>query len=158
MQTHNLQDLQKVHVRYEHVGHYWPGCRSFTTLTKPDPKPFNPTLDDVLDLTLRKYVETVSYHRQKINFEMKQIYKKPIYFEEKKLSYMIYTIKDLIAISGKDVRNAIRDLRRYLGYPCYFYRFKGSKQVPVDPGKIVQAYKMMLENKSFLEIENILFL
>ncbi len=158
MNTHDLREVKNLPLNVKvFEGRFRPGSTYIQSWTRPDPKPFNPTLDDVFDMTLVRYVETIKFHRPKINFEMKCIYGKPIYFEDKKLSYMIWTIKDLMAISGKTVRNAIRELRGFLGYPCYFYRYKGTKLVPVDPDKIVLAYKLMKEGKNIIQIEDVLF-
>lgn len=152
MNTHDLKEINNLPLDVKvFEGRFRPGNNNILVWEN------KPTLDDVFNKTILEYVETIKFHRPKINFEMKCIYGKPIYFEDKKLSYMIYTIKDLIAVSGKTVRNAIRELRGFLGYPCYFYRYKGTKLVPVDPDKIVLAYKLMKEGKNIIQIEDVLF-
>lgn len=153
MHTHDLQDLQRLEGP-AHYGNYKPGSRFIQSWTRPS----SFTLDDVFEMTLRKYVLKVEYHRPMINFEMIQIYGKIPKFDESNFTNTVCNIKDIMKLSGKNIRNTVKHIRRYLGYPTYFHRIEKSKLIPVELERIKKAYELIKENKSFIEVENTLFL
>lgn len=113
--------------------------------------------DILTTLVSRRYRATIKYNRQIIDEQFKGLYGKPLYFSDKLTSTLIIRIKEIMALTGKSLKEIGKDLKAYIGKDISFFRKNGDSQIPIDSARIMDAYQAMKELKPAFQIENILF-
>jgi len=86
-----------------------------------------------------------------------KIYGRSIKFKET-LSDLLIKIKNIVNQAGESIENIIDQIRSYLGYSCSFLRREGQSLVLCNSERILNAYKLVKEKKSFITVENVLYL
>lgn len=105
------------------------------------------------------YRRTIRDYRRKIDNTFLHSYGKSVNCPECMISEMVFKLKGILERTGASSLDQITyAIRRYLGYRCSFFKMQDNKVVPVDGDRLERAYQAIKENKSFIEIENILYL
>lgn len=128
MQTNNLKELSKLHINYVKV-------RSA--------KPGNPGIIIRNELDIQKEREKsiirgmyscfITERKEKLDSFMIALYGRSIQFEEKEISNALEKCHEVVDVTGL----CFKDLKEF------FHEKIGSKALPVDPEKIVKAYKAL---------------
>lgn len=149
MKINNLKDLNPQLLNTPtHVGTWRP---------HPDNKIQCLTTNYINDLIIRRYRTTIEYNRQNIDKHFIDLYGKPIYYSEKLTSSLVIRIKEVMAITGKSLKEIAKDFKDYLGDNCSFFRKEGEKQIPIDSHRIIDAYTLMQNKHPASAIKNILY-
>ena len=119
------------------------------------PSEFEVSSDDIIHEIASLYIRTVNLNKRKIKNTYFRAYGRPIAVKESNISQIIYAVKDLLKKTEVATLSQITyTIRRHLGYRCSFF----INDEPIDLQKLELAYKACKENKSILEVENILYL
>lgn len=100
-----------------------------------------------------------AYHIRKsmIDFDMKQMYGRPIRFKECETTDMEIAIKDLIHSSGKSMEEINYTICHYMRDKLCMFRQAGDKRVPIELSRIKQAYFAALNRDGRKVVEDILY-
>ena len=144
MITHDITKLPK----YQLYASFKPGMLSI---------PDDNTDLDVMDTIANRYHQTLRYNKRRINDTLRPLYGKPLKIKDSSVGTMIIKIKEVISSTDRDVDQIAKDIREYLGYPCSFYRRKGTVLSPVQSDIIVKAWRAVQEKLSKEQVKEILY-
>lgn len=110
-------------------------------------------MDDIVHRAAKIYVDTTNHMRETINEALFPLYGRNLNIPESNLSDTVDKLRVIQKETGKTMPEIGREIRKYLGFDCIFYRKSGDKQVPVERSRLVKAYKAVLarEDKNFIK-------
>lgn len=103
------------------------------------------------------YNAAMEMNQKRINHTFEAIYGKPLLIKKKLTSEVIIKLKNIMQQTGKTITQITQEIRRYLGYPCSFFRIEGANMIPIDSQRITKAYDLMTKRVSIIQIENALY-
>jgi hypothetical protein len=152
MQTHNLRDLKKLS-KSELKASFKPGQDPNISVYQPADEP-----ERIIDLIWKRYINTLQWSRKRINDSLRPVYGRPLQFSDKSVSEMLSKVKNAVNEGQASFRQMAERIRVTIGDPtCTFFRFEHGKHVPIESGRIVEAYKACKESKSIEHIKTILY-
>lgn len=153
MRTHNLRDLTQIvaPVNTHYIGTWKPNNPHIVVLSNELDG------DMAADLIKKRYRAAIKYNRKNIDEQFTALYGKPLYFSDKITSKLVIRIKEVMAITGKSLKEIAADFELYMGKKCSFFRKENGKQIPIDSQRIMDAYKLIQDKHPIITIENILY-
>jgi len=124
--------------------------RSIQVLEKSD-------LDIAAELLTKRYRRQISNYQQRINATLKPLYGKKIHFSTQEVSKIVNKIYYIIDNTGENIDVVAEEIRKYTGKNLRFFRREGLREVPIDPCRIVQAYKAVKRKEPIAKVKAILF-
>lgn len=107
------------------------------------------------------FIDTIKYvyndNKNYVDELFSSIYGRPVKFKES-LSDLLIKIKTLMVQAGESIEEVVSKIRNYLGYNCSFNRFESGRLIPCSSDRILKAYQLVKEKKSFVSIEDALYL
>lgn len=151
MKTNNLRDLSAIvsPKNATYLGTWKPGTLQVMT----------PEIGDYVtkEHIVKNYFDAVKHNRSNIDEQFTALYGRPLYFSDKVTGTLVARIKEIMAITGKTLKEIAADFKAYMGKDCSFFRKENGKQIPVDSQRIMDAYKLIQEKQPVAAIENILY-
>lgn len=117
----------------------------------------NEVVDEIGKMIRDHYVENMKDMESEVNTTFAGIYGRHLPVKRKITSEILIKLKEIMTQTGKTITEITHDIRRYLGYPCSFFRFEGAKQLPIDSQRITKAYELIKRRASIIKVEDALY-
>lgn len=110
----------------------------------------------VFEMVRERYMETITHNMSQVNSIFMEIYDTPIRFKER-VSDLLIKIKNVMVQTGKSIEQVVKEIRKYLGYDCQFFRMEGDRRIPINSERIMKAHFLVEKKELFIKVEDALY-
>lgn len=103
------------------------------------------------------YREAIVRRKREIDMITKQVYGRPLRFQENETTNIRIKLYEIEQQFGKNFAQIANDINQYVGSNLCFFRNIGEKRIPVEFERITKAYQSVQEKKTKNKVLEVLY-